>query len=254
MAFAAITFQSALLHRPVSVTLLLPENMRPKGILYMLHGFSDGAMSYVRSSVLERCCVGLPLTVVMPDAQCSFYLDTAYGQPYWKHISKEIPEMLKKWLAVEKPVQCFVGGISMGGYGAAKFALQKPECFRKAYIISPVADFVSVSQNGFDRTLDADAPPREDLHMDALLGGRNPAGTSDDLFYLVECADVKRLPEFSIYTGTEDFMYKDIFSFYQALKARGANCSFTESPGKHTWATWDSFLADMVEDIAKRLL
>ena len=251
MAVATICFQSQLLHRPVSLYTLLPDTSPIKSVLYLLHGYSDGQASFIYNSALVQYCAGTPLAVVMPEAQCSFYIDTAYGQPYWEHVSEEIPKILQQWLQLDIPrAHSFVGGISMGGYGAAKLALQKPSHFAQAYLFSPVTDIVKISQQGFGHEKGNGAPPFNKLHFDALLGNRHIRDTSDDLFFLLEHGHVAQFPKFKIYTGTEDCMYNDILHFAQTLTKEGVDCSLQTSPGNHGWRTWEPFLADMVAHIA----
>lgn len=254
MALAELTFDSKLLHRPVSVSVLLPDTCEPKAVLTFLHGYTSRHDSALYYSSLPRYCQNLPLAVIFPDVQCSFYLDTAYGQPYWQHITREIPAMLRMWLRLDVPAQsCFVAGISMGGYGAAKMALQNPSGFSGVFLFSPVTDLAHIAQNGFDRTLDPGAPALEDLHMDALLNGRRVRGSSDDLYQLLTEVDPKKLPHFTIYSGTEDFLYTPICHFAQSLSAKGAVVELQTSCGIHCWKTWEPFLEKMAATIAAQL-
>ena len=250
MAVATICFQSQLLHRPVSLYALLPDASPIKSVLYLLHGYSDGHASFIYNSALVQYCSGAPLAVIMPEAQCSFYMDTSYGQPYWKHISEEVPHVLQQWLQLDiSRAHSFISGISMGGYGAAKLALQKPNQFAQAYLLSPVTDIVGIAQQGFVHERNDGAPQLNKFHFDAILGDRHIRDTSDDLFFLLEHGCVAAFPKFKIYTGTEDFMYNDILHFAYALTKRGADCSLQTSHGKHGWRTWEPFLADMVARI-----
>ena len=250
MAVATICFQSRLLHRPTSLCALLPDESPIKSILYLFHGYSDGYKSFICNSGLARYCTGTPLAVIMPDAQCSFYMDTAYGQPYWQHISEEIPQVIQQWLKLDIPyANSFVGGISMGGYGAAKLALQKSDKFAQTYLLSPLTDIVEISKNGFASGKNNGAPQLNKLHLEAILGNRCIYGTSDDLFYLLEHGCAAKFPKFNIYTGTEDFMYNDILNFTQALTKKGVDCSLQTSSGNHSWITWEPFIADMVARI-----
>ena len=251
MAVSTICFHSRILHHPVSLCVLLPDASPIKSVLYLLHGYSDGHASFIYNSALTRYCAEIPFAVVMPEAQCSFYMDTAYGQLYWKHISEEIPQMLRQWLKLDiSHARSFVGGISMGGYGAAKLALQKPNQFAQAYLISPVTDIVEIFQHGFVREKDNGAPLLNKLHLNAILGNRQIYDTDDDLFFLLKHGCAVELPEFKIYTGTEHFMYKDILRFVRTLTEVGADCSLQTSSGGHGWRTWEPFIADMVARIA----
>lgn len=252
MAISLLTLDSDLLHRPVSVTLLLPAHSEPKAVLTMLHGYSDGCGSALLYSSLARYFMDLPVAVVMPEAEDSFYLDTAYGQPYWQYISRELPERLNQWLRLELPcARRYVAGISMGGYGAAKMALSQPGELARAFLFSPVTDLAAVAEHGFDRKKDPRAPTLAQLHMDALLGNGAVRGTENDLFYLLSQAS--ELPAFSVYTGTEDFLYEDITRFFAALRQAGAAAEFCTSPGTHCWDTWDHFLRQMAATIAAEL-
>lgn len=254
MALATLTFDSQLLHRPVSASVLLPENAAPKAVLTFLHGYTDRWDSALYYSSLPRYCSNIPLAVVFPDAQCSFYLDTAYGQPYWRHLTQEMPARLKQWLRLEVPARNhYAAGVSMGGYGAAKLAMQQPSHFAEVFLFSPVTDMAAVSQHGFDRSLDSNAPAYEDLCMGALLGGRILQGTQDDLYYLLKTKDVQTFPRFHIYTGTEDFLYGEITRFARSLKQAGARVELDTSPGIHCWNTWDPFLEKMAAQIAALL-
>lgn len=254
MALATLTFDSQLLHRPVSASVLLPENAAPKAVLTFLHGYTDRWDSALYYSSLPRYCSNIPLAVVFPDAQCSFYLDTAYGQPYWRHLTQEIPARLKQWLRLEVPARNhYAAGISMGGYGAAKLAMQRPSDFAEVFLFSPVTDMAAVSQYGFDRSLDSNAPAYEDLCMGALLGGRAIQGTQDDLYHLLKAEDVQAFPYFHIYAGTEDFLYEEINRFVWNLKQAGGRADLNTSPGGHCWDTWDPFLEKMAARIAALL-
>lgn len=252
MALATISYQSRLLHRPVPLTMLLPDGQSPRGVLYLLHGYSDGHQAFVRNSALERFCADQPLVVVMPSAENGFYTDSACGPAHWSYLTRELPRVLGQWLHLEGCRQ-FVGGISMGGYGAAKWALTGPERFQEVFLISPVADIASVAEQGFNTALDPNAPSKDELYLDHIFGGRSPRDTENDLFYLLDRAQTEQLPAFSVYTGTEDFMYTEILALTEALQHKGACCQLHTSPGLHLWTTWEPFLEHMIERIAPQL-
>lgn len=68
MAIATLTIPSEAMHRPMPLTMLLPDSGEPKAVLYLLHGFSDCHATFVQNSSLARFCAGVPLMVVMPEA------------------------------------------------------------------------------------------------------------------------------------------------------------------------------------------
>ncbi len=252
MALATLTFQSQCLRRPVPVTVLLPDGQAPRAVLYLLPGYSDGHASFVRNTALERYCAGLPLAVVMPDGENGFYTDAVHGAAQWSYVSRELPQQMASWLRLDGCRQ-YVGGISMGGYGAAKLALRQPERFSGAFLGSPVSDIGSIAEKGFDRSKDPRAPKLEDLHLEDIFGSVSPRGTQEDLYRLLADADPAALPPFRIYTGTEDFLYGDILALTQALRDRGVACELETAPGLHGWTAWESFVADMVACIGAQL-
>lgn len=252
MALAELSFASPAMHRPMPVTLLLPDREPPQGVLYLLHGFSDCHATIVRNSALARYCESVPVLVVMPEAGCSFYADSPAGQ-YWQYISQELPTRIEQWFSLPRErARRFVGGISMGGYGAAKWALQQPERFGQAFLLAPVTDLPKVCAQGFDRSLDPNAPTREALQLDKLFP-EPVAGTDRDLYALLEKADPGALPDFSVYAGNEDFLLADIRRFVGTLEKKVGQVPFATAPGYHGWETWEGFLQDMCKQIAQRL-
>ena len=93
-----------------------------------------------------------------------------YGKKYWTFVSDELPQIARSFFHLsDKREDNFVAGLSMGGYGAFKLALNHPDRFAAAASLSGALDIRS-------RTL-ADAGRKFDL----ILGGKDPQGTSADL-------------------------------------------------------------------------
>lgn len=252
MAVATLSIPSQAMCRPMPVTALLPDQGTPAGVLYLLHGFSNCHATFIQNSNLVRYCDGLPLLVVMPEAGCSFYADSPAGL-YWQFISQELPACLNRWFRLpDSREQRFVGGISMGGYGAAKWALQQPDMFSHAFLLAPVTDLPGICSNGFDRSIDENAPTREALRLDRLFP-QAVEGTNNDLYHLLHTVSADQLPHFSIYTGSEDFLLADTRRFVQALEQKGLTVPMTTRPGIHGWDTWEPFLQDMIRRIAMQL-
>ena len=74
----------------------------------------------------------LGLAVVMPQVQRSFYADEAHGARYLTFLSEELPEVVQSFFRVSRRREdTFVAGLSMGGYGALKWALRQPAAVRR---------------------------------------------------------------------------------------------------------------------------
>jgi S-formylglutathione hydrolase FrmB len=112
--------------------------------LYLLHGMSDAHTIWVRRTSLERYVAPLGLAVVMPSVHRSFYTNMVHGGNDWTFISEELPMLDRSFfpLAPQREGK-FVAGLSMGGYGAFKWALSHPERFAAAASLSGPLDLVS---------------------------------------------------------------------------------------------------------------
>jgi S-formylglutathione hydrolase FrmB len=96
-------------------------------VLYLLHGLSDDDTAWLRRTSIERYVSELGLAVVMPQVHRSFYSDELHGLRYWTFLSDELPQLVDSFFHVStRREDTFVAGLSMGGYGALKWALRQP--------------------------------------------------------------------------------------------------------------------------------
>lgn len=249
MALIRCNFFSDVLGLSTSMTVLLPqpadrqigtpgsavasEPARPP-VLYLLHGLSDDDSIWLRHTNIERYAAPLGLAVVMPAAQRSFYLDEESGLRYWTFLSQELPELVGRFFRVsQRREDTFVAGLSMGGYGALRWALRQPERFAAAASLSGALDVAARSARNSDDW------PR-------LTGGRDLAGTDDDPFALLERADPATLPRLFATCGTEDQLYPDTERLRAVTRAAGIELAGNDGPGIHDWAFWDAAIQDVL--------
>ncbi|MEF9970548.1 MAG: alpha/beta hydrolase-fold protein [Ruthenibacterium sp.] len=257
MTHLDINFFSSVFTRTQRMRVMLPRPdmvLPPEGpaVLYLLHGFSDGCDSFLQNSALARYCDDLPLCIVMPDADKSFYANMRFGDAYWTHISQEVPDFIQKTFRVNTaPDKTFVGGVSMGGYGAIKFMLQKP-C-SEAFLFSPATDVIA-TMNGRVKQVNGIQPfTPEQLSLQNVFDPEKIAGSEDDLLSVLRNT-TKKLPHLHIYCGREDFLYDEIQVFCNLLNSKGQSFEYTESDGGHCWATWEQYFAEMADILRERLL
>ena len=131
----------------------------------------------------------------MPAVARSFYANEAHGHRYWDFLSEELPELVGRFFRVsDRREDTFVAGLSMGGYGALKWALKQPGRFAAAASLSGALDVVAL----------AALPERREL-PDRIFGG--PPGPDDDLFAMLEECDAEALPSLYVACGTEDQLW-----------------------------------------------
>ncbi|MBQ3490701.1 MAG: esterase family protein, partial [Clostridia bacterium] len=154
MALINLKFASEVLGMQTEINVVVPQRStkgqigmsgEAKGEKYktllLLHGLSDDASTWLRRSSIERYATENGIAVIMPGAERSFYTDMKYGAKYFTYITEELPGIVREFLNVsDKREDTYIAGLSMGGYGALKSALKKPEVFCACAGLSSVAD------------------------------------------------------------------------------------------------------------------
>ncbi|MFP4017208.1 MAG: alpha/beta hydrolase [Halanaerobiales bacterium] len=256
MAFIQCDFYSEVLGLSTSMNVILPQNTETQigmesiasgdryPVLYLLHGLSDDHTIWQRRTSIERYVAPLGLAVVMPAVHRSFYTDMQKGYDYWTFISEEIPARAREFFPIsEKREDNFVAGLSMGGYGAFKLALNYPDRYAAAASLSGALNIVSHIE---------ETPEDEELASEFKLiygGVEEVRSSNNDLFYLV-----RRLKEYKgeqprlfQCCGTEDFLYRDNIAFRDLCRKEGVGLSYEEEPAVHEWGYWDKMIQRVLE-------
>ncbi|MCW2699657.1 MAG: esterase family protein [Blastococcus sp.] len=244
-------FFSEALSLSTSMTVLLPQQTSTQigmeghstdglpPVLYLLHGLSDDDTIWLRRTSIERYVAPLGLAVVMPQVHRSFYTDQAYGGRYWTFLSEELPQLVQSLFRVsDRREDTFVAGLSMGGYGAFKWALRQPERFAAAANLSGAVDVTGIVTRR--------RRPEDPRLFERIFGNREVAGTPDDLYELLRQADPARLPSLYMCCGTEDALIDDNRAYADACAAASVPVRTDFGPGGHDWAYWDVQIQDVL--------
>lgn len=241
MALINCAFRSHALGIHTAINVILPQPrdwregmpVRRWPTLWLLHGLSDDHTIWMRLTSIERYVEGLPLAVVMPAVNRSFYADMRHGAAYWTFVSEELPAVARAFfpLSSERDDN-FVAGLSMGGYGAFKLALSHPDRYAAAASLSGALDIA--------RSI----PPEDPVHADfALIFGdiEETPGSGADLFALAShvAATPAPRPRLFQWCGTEDFLYDENISFRDHARSLDLDLDYDEAPGGHEWVHWD---------------
>ena len=138
MACASITVFSRVLSLSVTVDLVfcgpegaagLPnERAGPFPVLYLLHGGDGDNTSWRRNVAIERLAEGSGLAIAMPSTLHSFYANQEGGYAWFDFLADELPLLLRDYLNISTSREdSFAAGLSMGGYGAFKLGILRPE-------------------------------------------------------------------------------------------------------------------------------
>ncbi len=240
MALLETRFDSQTLDLSLGMNIILPEHPdawnEPPAVLYLLHGLSDDHTIWSRRTSIERYAADYPLAVVMPDVHKSFYCDMTHGSNYWKFVSEELPMLVERWFNVSRdPAKTFVAGLSMGGYGAIKLALECPGRFAAAASLSGALDIAAHIDDEFDES--------RTRTFEAIFGDlQNVPGSANNLIAQLRTTRKTPATDFYVCCGTDDYLYQDSVAFRDAANAAGLRLTYEESDGDHDWGYWDTHI------------
>ncbi len=250
MAFFESNFFSEALGMSVTANVIIPQEtvgqigMTGKSsgdvhpCLYLLHGLSDDHSIWLRRTSIERYAAEYGLAVVMPNVHRSFYTDMVSGLNYFTYVAEELPALMEQFfpISTERSGR-FVAGLSMGGYGAWKVGLNKPDRYAAAASLSGVTDMADWVQNN-----------KSDEHELIFGSIDNVANSKHDCVHLIEkhLAAKNELPKLYQVCGTEDFLYQNNQITRDKIKDLPIDYVYKESPGDHNWAYWDEHIQDVL--------
>jgi S-formylglutathione hydrolase FrmB len=246
--FLTCEFFSKSIHINTSMNVILPDDSSGDlPTLYLLHGYSDNYTAWMRKTSIERYVSEYKLAVVMPDVQKSFYNDfpgIKFGYKYWEFISEELIALSRGIFPLStKREDTFVAGLSMGGFGAFKCALNKPEVFAAGASLSGALDLSDIIGGpAFD----------DQKQVDMILGSIDDyKGSANDLYAMAEkTAKLDKKPKLYQFCGTDDFLYEGNIRYRDFIKNLGYDYTYEETPGGHVWELWDrqiKVFIDMLE-------
>jgi putative tributyrin esterase len=249
MAFLQVDFFSQTLGMATQMNVILPERKQvPYPTLYLLHGMSDDHTMWMRRTSIERYAEAKGIAVVMPTTHLGWYTDMHTGFEYFKFISEELVSICRGFFPnmSAKREDTFAAGLSMGGYGALKLGLLKPETFSWVAPLSGALD-INTMFNPEVASTATDASRR--LFTDVFGPPEGVAGSVNDLMTAAErlAASGKPKPNVYIWCGTEDFLYRQNITMRDHLKKLGYNVTYEESAGDHSWGYWDAKIQTVLD-------
>jgi S-formylglutathione hydrolase FrmB len=248
-------FQSESLSREMHYRILLPANYvgsaRSYPVLYLLHGWHGDYKNWTTLTDLTHYAENLPIIIVMPDANDSWYVNSATVQQdkFEQYIIRDlIAEVDQHWRTLRSPHRRAIAGLSMGGYGAVKFALKYPGTFAIAGSIS----------GAFNATESELAASRTDLgpSLDAAFGAPNSTVRAEnDVFDAAARAVPATTPYLYLDCGTRDVSFvQSNRKLVSNLSQRNLAYEYHETPGAHTWEYWDMRLPNMLAAVVKKIV
>ncbi|RKP45188.1 alpha/beta hydrolase [Trinickia fusca] len=238
------TFHSATLRRDWPYTVYLPDGYRSGNAhypaVYLLHGNGGNANDWLTQGHLQSTADALiargaipPVVIVMPQGGTDWYVDRK--EPIETAFFEDLlPEIESRYAVAAQREARVIGGVSMGGFGALRYALLAPEQFCGVLLLSPA--------------IYADLPPRTSAARRVGVFGSTQFDASvwHKLNYpALWDAYMNRpwRPAFFIGAGDDDLpIQSEADSLYTRLRQAGNPASLRIVGGGHTWQVWRELL------------
>lgn len=245
MAHLVVDYYADALGVQTRMHVLLPQRLAAgkAKTLYLLHGMSDDEGTWMRRTSIERYAEEKGLAVVMPDGGLGWYTDMYRGLAWFKFISGELPALCRRFFPIlsDKREDTYIGGNSMGGYGALKCALRAPRTFSRVISLSGALDAA-------DTAINNTVPATRRYWEDVFGPAEDVSGSENDLFAAATAlTDPALRPRIYMWCGTEDFLYAQNTRMRDHLRALGYDLTYEESPGDHQWQYWDKKIAGALD-------
>jgi len=234
MSLCNITYFSKSLGKQSQMLVIMPDNLdaAPHKVVYQLHGYSDNATNWLRYSSIERYANARSLMIVCPDGGKGFYTNAVLGDKYEDHIMEAVDFVDNTFNTIKDRSGRFIGGLSMGGYGALKLGLKHYDKFSSIASHSSVIDIDDF---------------REILKMpdftDSIFG--KETGDDNNLYYLAKKYGEKVRIRFDC--GKDDFLYTQNERFHEFLSNNNIQHVYKTYPGEHNWEYWDAHIAEALD-------
>jgi len=257
-----VSFESKLVGEALPYHVVLPpdyaaptaQTMRYP-VLYLLHGLAGSHNDWVSNRAhLAEYALQYHIIIVVPEGHDGWYTDsaTAPNEKYESYIVQElIPDVERRYRALAGRDARAIAGLSMGGYGALKFAVKYPERF--VFAASMSGALAAPAWNPQDKDLLDFVKPSIARVYGAM---DNPVRPANDIFKLYDALPPERiaqLPFIYLDCGTEDFLLDLNRTFDALLVKRKIPHEYRELPGKHEWPYWDQQVQEILRIAAHRL-
>ncbi|MBH1942267.1 acetylesterase [Mobilitalea sibirica] len=259
MAVVNITFYSFSLRRNVSFCALIPttrNNSLMSGTinaniecktLYMLHGYGGDCHDYLHIPELQILSEEYNLAFIYPSGENSFYLEGVdKSENFSSFIGKELVEVTRSMFRLsDRREDTFIGGISMGGYGAMINGLRYSDTFSKIISLSGAYIEINIADKGEfipDHVSDAD-------YQNRIFQDPKKLRFSDkDPRYCMEALikSKKKIPEIYFVCGEKDFLIEPNRKLHTFMQENNIEHYYEEGDGVHDWVYWKKHLEHSV--------
>ena len=260
MAFLTVNFISKSLMRTVPVNVILPADklvfpgmpepeQKPFKMLILLHGILGNYTDWLNGTRIQRWAEEKDLCVVMPSGDNAFYVDLPQsGNYYGKFIGEELPAMMRKMFHIsDRREDCYIAGLSMGGFGAMRNGLCYNDTFSAIAALSgafilhePKSDDEEIGRMGIEKYCFG-------TMKEGWYSEKNPQYLADSLCKRKAAGEAVNFPKIYMCCGTSDGLLEANYTVRDDLLEKGFDVTWEEGPGGHEWDFWDSYIRKILD-------
>lgn len=245
--------QSAALGRAMKYRVLLPADyatsQRRYAVLYLLHGLGGDYKDWTTRTNLAEYSRTLPLIIVMPDGENSWYTNAANApeERFEDYILTDLQaDVVAKYRTINSRHGRTIAGLSMGGYGALKMALKRPGTFAVAASFSGA---FSATRPELLKLIPSQEEPLRRIYGD----DDSPVRRQNDLYTLAAAVKPGSAPYIYIDCGISDGLVTANREVVAALHKSGVAYEYHEVAGAHSWEYWDRRVREFLPVLMKKL-
>lgn len=219
-----------------------PPRKAPFRTLFLLHGISGNHTDLMSETRIRAWAEERNLAVIMPSGYNAFYLDHPETHNYYgRFVGQELPEVARRMFNLsDRREDTFIGGISMGAYGALRAGLKYCETYGSVISLSS-----AMIVDGFEQLISDDLFFLSRPFLESTFGDLNqvrgsdkdPARLAADLVY----CDRPR-PRVFMACGNNDPLAEANRQLAAKLQGTGLDVTYRELAGGHDWNLWNQAL------------
>lgn len=217
-----------------------PYYKRKTKTLILLHGYTGDCTDWLYNSNALDFSMKYNLAIVMPSGGVDFYLDKqATGHKWCEFIGEDLINYLRNTFNLAKRKEdTFIGGLSMGGFGALHTGLMYPDRFSGIMALSSA--LIVYGLKDMKKDMPDNGMANYEYYVNAF-GDLSKAEKSDhnpEVLYKRNNKNNIKNPKIYMACGTEDFLLQPNHKMRDFLIKQKANFKYEEGPGVHDWNFW----------------
>lgn len=254
MAFIQVSLMSKSLMRTVPVNVILPTDKlyfpgmpqrkeKPYKTLYLLHGIFGSSVDWVNGTRIQRWAEENDLAVVMPSGDNAFYTNhPESGNNYEDFVGVELVNEMRKMFPLSKKRQdTYIGGLSMGGYGALHIGLKYPDTFSHIVSLSGAVILDGIEKRDNSSPIFMNRRDYAEYCFGDLTKLKKSEVNPEYQVKLLLKAE-KKIPMIHMACGESDSLLEANNKFVKFLQKNKVDVEYEVGPGNHEWDFWDRYI------------